>query len=309
MRAARAPSTPRPCSTWSTRRAPARRAPGRRTRAPRPTAPPGRRGSARAGAARRRSASRRWPRAGSSSPATRSARRARGRLPLPRDRGPVVALEEPVERPGGAPVGGAQRPRQARRRGLVEPHRRPRVPDDVVLVGRRVPVRVVEVQPRAVRLLVADEPADRRRARNAGARRRSPTGSARAAPPRRTRPRAAAPAPVRRARRAPAGVVALLIERSSPGGAPVAPRAAAAPEARTTPSAAAGSAPAPGRAPRGATVPSRSTTSSRDPGSPGSTRKRASQSSPRTTRAPSPVAARPPGRSAAPGPGWTAPPR
>ena len=78
----------------------------------------------------------------------------------PGERGPAVALEEPVERPFGTPVGGAQRPRQPRRRrpgrGPSSPRRgAPRCTrTESSLVG------VVEVQPAAVRLLVADEPVD-----------------------------------------------------------------------------------------------------------------------------------------------------
>ena len=76
------------------------------------------------------------------------------------DRRPSVTFDQPVERPARAAVGRAQRVRQPGRGRLVQAHRRAGVPNDVVLRGRGVPVLVVEVEPAAVRVLVAREPVD-----------------------------------------------------------------------------------------------------------------------------------------------------
>ena len=88
--------------------------------------------------------------------------RARRDPPRPGERGPAVALDEVVERPFGAPVGGARCALHPGRRSLVEAHRHPGVANLVVLGRGRVVLGVVEVEPRAVRILVPDEPIDAR---------------------------------------------------------------------------------------------------------------------------------------------------
>ncbi len=85
--------------------------------------------------------------------------RARLHLPVPFQRRPAVALDQPLARPFESAVGGGQRSGQPRRRRLIEAHRHPGVSHRVVRRGGRVLVLVVEVEPGAVSVLVAHEPA------------------------------------------------------------------------------------------------------------------------------------------------------
>ncbi len=93
-------------------------------------------------------------------PGGQERRRAGCHSPRPAERGPVLVFDHVVERPFETPVGGARRPRQPGRRGLVEAHRRSGMANLVVLGRRRVVLRVVQVEPRAVGILVPDEPID-----------------------------------------------------------------------------------------------------------------------------------------------------
>ena len=183
---------------------------------------------------------------------------------------------ERVERPFDAPVGGAQRARQPRRRGLVEAHRHPGVANLVVLGRGRVVLGVVEVEPGAVGVLVADEPIDaglrraselRRGHRRAALRRRRDRErdaariSARVRPARQTRSSRSC-----RSRRGRGG-------RRGGAGPGSANHAVSGRRLKTTPR----------PAPRGAWCRPGPRPQAAEPGGAGSTRKRASQSSPRTT--------------------------
>jgi hypothetical protein len=75
--------------------------------------------------------------------------------------GPAVPVDEVVERPLQAPVGAVLSPGDAGGGGLVQAHGHPRVADHVVLERHVVGPGVVEVEPRAVGILVALEPVHR----------------------------------------------------------------------------------------------------------------------------------------------------
>ena len=65
-----------------------------------------------------------------------------------------------MERPFGTPVGRVQCRRQSFSSSPVETHRRPRVANHVVVGRSRVVAGVVQVQPGAIRVLIANEPID-----------------------------------------------------------------------------------------------------------------------------------------------------